>query len=116
MRLQGSLQIGRAPDAPPEQAWALEDDWVSRRHALIEIESPGRAYIRDLGSRNGTLIDGRAVGPEPCQLNPGSIVSFGTHVAMFRFAAETDLEAMEQDFVTPFTPVATASPALARKT
>jgi transcriptional regulator with PAS, ATPase and Fis domain len=115
VRIPGSLQIGRAPDAPAEQGWAVEDDRVSRRHALIEVGAPGRAHIRDLGSRNGTLVDGRAVGGDPVPLGAGSIVSFGTHAAVFRFAAEVDLEAIEQDLGSPFTPVATTSPALARK-
>src|SRR5688572_10424203 len=54
VRIQGSLQLGRAPDAPADQAWALDDDRASRRHALIEADArTGQACIRDLGSRNG---------------------------------------------------------------
>jgi DNA-binding NtrC family response regulator len=116
IRLQGSLQIGRAPDAPPEQAWAVDDDRVSRKHALIEADArSGRAYIRDLGSRNGTLLEGGSVGSEPVPLSPGAIICFGTHAAVFRFAAESDLEAIAHDLQSPLTPVATTSPLLARK-
>jgi sigma-54 dependent transcriptional regulator, acetoin dehydrogenase operon transcriptional activator AcoR len=116
VRIHGSLQIGRAPDAPAEQAWAVEDDRVSRQHALLEADArTGQASIRDLGSRNGTMVDGRPIGSEPTPLRPGAIIFFGTSVAVFRFAVEPDLEAIAQDLSTPFTPVATTSPTLARK-
>ncbi|HEX5273341.1 MAG TPA: FHA domain-containing protein [Gemmataceae bacterium] len=32
-------------------------DWVSRQHCLLRITADG-AFLRDLGSRNGTLING----------------------------------------------------------
>src|SRR5689334_7422271 len=38
----------------------LEDETVSRFHCEIEVQA-GRAVVRDLGSRNGTLVDGVAV-------------------------------------------------------
>src|SRR6185436_19048234 len=114
VRIAGSLEIGRSPDAPTERAWELADDRVSRKHALIELQGD-RATIRDLGSRNGTLVDGQVLDDAPVSLLPGSIVCIGTHVAVFRFAIETDLKAIEQDLATPLTPVATTSPSLARK-
>jgi DNA-binding NtrC family response regulator len=116
IRIDGSLEIGRAPDSPPERAWAVDDDRVSRKHALIEVDARGgHATLRDLGSRNGTLLDGRAVGTEPVALTGGSIIALGTYVAVFRFVTEADLEAIAQDLAHPFTPVATVSPGLARK-
>lgn len=43
----------------------LDDPQVSKRHARIWLEG-ARAWIEDLGSRNGTWIDGRRVeGPAP---------------------------------------------------
>jgi pSer/pThr/pTyr-binding forkhead associated (FHA) protein len=32
-------------------------DWVSRQHCLLRVTTEG-AFLRDLGSRNGTLING----------------------------------------------------------
>jgi len=32
-------------------------DWVSRQHCLLRVTAEG-AFLRDLGSRNGTLING----------------------------------------------------------
>ncbi len=49
----GEVLIGRAPDAEVR----LEDAAVSRQHAIISLDG-GRATIRDLGSQNGTHIDG----------------------------------------------------------
>jgi len=38
----------------------LSDDTVSRRHAELRLVE-GRWYVRDLGSSNGTWVNGRAV-------------------------------------------------------
>lgn len=35
-------------------------DWVSRQHFLLRV-SPDGVFIRDLGSRNGTLVNGMRV-------------------------------------------------------
>src|SRR3954471_13601246 len=118
LRIEGGLEIGRRPDGTAGTSWTVDDDRVSRRHALIQVDPPrGRAEIVDLGSRNGTVVDGRAlVGTEPVPLLPGSILFIGSHAAVFRFVLESDLEAIAQDARNPFTPVATTSPELARKT
>jgi FHA domain len=36
----------------------LVDDKVSRHHAVIEMHDGGRVVLRDLDSRNGTIVDG----------------------------------------------------------
>jgi pSer/pThr/pTyr-binding forkhead associated (FHA) protein len=33
------------------------NEWISRQHCLLRVTSTG-AYLRDLGSRNGTLVNG----------------------------------------------------------
>jgi pSer/pThr/pTyr-binding forkhead associated (FHA) protein len=38
-------------------------DWVSRQHCLLRVTSDG-AYLRDLGSRNGTLVNGVGLSEE----------------------------------------------------
>jgi hypothetical protein len=54
---------------------------VSRQHALLWREA-GSAWVQDLGSTNGTYIDGRRVdGPAP--LTPGCTVTFAA--ATFTF-------------------------------
>jgi transcriptional regulator with GAF, ATPase, and Fis domain len=118
LRIDGSLEIGRRPDAADARAWVVDDDRVSRRHALVEADArQGWARITDLGSRNGTIVDGRPLtnDPRPTRLVQGSIIFIGTHAAVFRFVAEEDLDAIAQDQADPFTPVPTTSPELARK-
>lgn len=56
----------------------LSHDDVSRRHALIWREA-GRSWVVDLGSANGTTVDGVRVAGEPRALQPGSTISFAAH-------------------------------------
>ncbi|MDB4966183.1 MAG: Two-component system regulatory protein [Myxococcales bacterium] len=57
MRLcDGALDIGRA-DTPGGIDGKLEDGRVSRRHARIALDG-GRFTVTDLGSQNGTFVDG----------------------------------------------------------
>jgi hypothetical protein len=48
------LTIGRVAENDVQ----LVDDTVSRHHAVIELQDGGRVVLHDLGSRNGTFIDG----------------------------------------------------------
>ena len=48
----------------------LLDRSVSRRHAEITVDATGRMTIRDLGSANGTLIEGRQVGEGDVDAHP----------------------------------------------
>ena len=59
----------------------LNDQNVSRRHAEI---APGRgAYVvRDLGSTNGTMVNGTRIGGEQ-RLSDGDILSFGSTYVRF---------------------------------
>lgn len=49
---------------------------VSRRHCEVYLEN-GVALIRDMGSSNGTWINGHPVGQQPVQLAPGQQVFVG---------------------------------------
>lgn len=44
-------------------ALRLDDESVSRRHALFTVDGGGLCIV-DLGSTNGTAVDGRSVGPD----------------------------------------------------
>jgi hypothetical protein len=64
--------VGRQADC----GGVLDDPTVSRYHALIELHQGGMT-LRDLGSRNGTELNGRRVsGAVP--LHVGDFVSFGS--------------------------------------
>ncbi len=43
----------------------LNDDTVSRRHCLVAIDEAG-VWVGDLGSLNGTFVNGRLVGQRAC--------------------------------------------------
>lgn len=53
-----SFLIGRSPDA---HLYLPDDRFFSRNHCLLEINPP-HSFIRDLGSTNGTFVNGMRVG------------------------------------------------------
>jgi pSer/pThr/pTyr-binding forkhead associated (FHA) protein len=60
-----------------------ESDWVSRQHCRLLV-SPDGASICDLGSRNGTLVNGSLVVGERT-LKHGDLVQIGPLVFAVRF-------------------------------
>ena len=74
----GNLLIGRLPD----NHLALNHSSVSRRHARISVTQKG-VVIEDMGSQNGTTVNGAdAKGEHP--LRPGDVIRIG-YVPMFYF-------------------------------
>ncbi|SEN08716.1 FHA domain-containing protein [Stigmatella aurantiaca] len=71
--LKGKLLVGRAPPA----AVLLEDDSISRKHAEVERTPQGKVVLKDLGSANGTLLNGEVIGTEPVEIAPGDVLQFG---------------------------------------
>ncbi|RDH09265.1 ATP-binding cassette domain-containing protein, partial [Tsukamurella pulmonis] len=67
----GQLTIGRTPD----NDIALGDMLVSRRHARL-LTGPRGLVIEDLGSANGTQVNGRRIGA-PTALRAGDLVTVG---------------------------------------
>ena len=65
------LLIGRDPDAD----LVVDSARVSRQHALLEPCGDGHT-IRDLGSSNGTWVNGHPV-TEPVVLTPGDVIDLG---------------------------------------
>lgn len=56
--VEGANVIGRDPDC---DVW-IEASGVSRRHARLEVaRGGGRARLEDLGSKNGTFVDGSPI-------------------------------------------------------
>ncbi len=66
-----SLTVGRAD----ESLICIEDDQVSRHHALLTAED-GEYRVRDLNSANGTFVNGQRV--TEAQLEPGDHLQFGS--------------------------------------
>jgi ABC transport system ATP-binding/permease protein len=84
--LKGKLLVGRAPPA----AVLLEDDSISRKHAEVERTPQGKVMLRDLGSANGTLLNGEVLGTEPVELAPGDVLQFGMVEVVYE-AGESNL-------------------------
>jgi len=49
---------------------------ISRIHASITRENGG-TFVRDLGSRNGTTVNGTRIGAQPVPLRPGDVLTLG---------------------------------------
>lgn len=61
----------------------LDDQAVSRQHARITRRADGQYLIEDLGSTNGTFVEGRRI--QRALLFSGCRVQFGPHISL-RFA------------------------------
>jgi serine protease Do len=79
------LTIGRDP-AMAITFDAMRDDTVSRRHAVIKIEStePLSFTVNDLGSSNGTFVNGRRI-DAPSELLPEDTIELGAGGPKFSF-------------------------------
>lgn len=60
------------------------DTAVSREHCRFEIDPASRALsVRDLGSSNGTYVNGKSVGQLPLILKPGDQIQVGATLMIF---------------------------------
>ncbi|MDI7246859.1 MAG: DUF3662 and FHA domain-containing protein [Bacillota bacterium] len=75
----GKVTIGRSGSCDI----VIENAGVSRRHAEI-VREGGRFYVVDLGSTNGTYVNGRKVSKQ--LLADGDLVNFGRVAARFKEA------------------------------
>lgn len=64
--------IGRSED----NNVVLSDRWISRNHAMLQCMDTGDFYLIDLGSRNGSFVNGRRVSI-PVTLRNGDHLTFG---------------------------------------
>ncbi|MBV9719995.1 MAG: FHA domain-containing protein [Candidatus Eremiobacteraeota bacterium] len=71
-QLRSPFELGRARDAEV----FLHDSEVSRRHARFESHN-GAIYVEDLGSRNGTFLNGRRI-DEAIEIRVGDEIDIGT--------------------------------------
>jgi len=70
---EGENIVGRAEDC----GVVLMTRTISRRHTLITIHD-GSCSITDLGSTNGTFVDGERLGHEPVMVIHHAQIAFGT--------------------------------------
>lgn len=72
--VDGEFLVGRSSSCN----LPLDDGLVSRRHARFLLNGDVLT-VADLGSRNGTLLNGDAIGPDPVQLKEGDHITIGSH-------------------------------------
>ena len=60
----------------------IGDPEISRQHARFMREETGYT-VQDLGSTNGTFVDGERLRGEAVALSPGQVISMGSNVRLF---------------------------------
>ena len=74
----GASRLGRAPD----NVFLLYERSISRSHALFDVDPDGEAWLSDLGSTNGTFVDGETV--REIELHDGDTLRVGTTALVYR--------------------------------
>jgi pSer/pThr/pTyr-binding forkhead associated (FHA) protein len=80
--LEGVNVIGRASDA----AIPIDSPGISRHHARIVVTN-GEPTLEDLGSKNGTHLNGSRITTRR-QLSDGNEIRLGTVVLTFRIGSQ----------------------------
>jgi adenylate cyclase len=77
--VQGTCSFGRSPS----NQVVLSDEKVSRRHAIINAQGAKEFWLVDLGSSNGTYLNGRRVN-QPVQLHDQDQIQISRFLITFR--------------------------------
>jgi predicted component of type VI protein secretion system len=105
---EARIVVGRGDDAD----WVILDEELSRAHAEVRRAWDGTT-IRDLGSKNGTRVDGEAIGEREVDLHDGAKIELGDVVLRFRDPAERHLNGDASVAPTAPAPTITTEPAAA---
>lgn len=82
--LGGAISIGRSQD----NTVVLDDSAVSRHHATLTPDGGGRAMLIDLGSANGTTVNGiRILAGAPTRVAPGDNIAIAGIVLILEASA-----------------------------
>ena len=77
----------------------LNDPEVSRNHCRLILDES--YYLQDLGSTNGSFVDGTRLGGEPVRLNNGQIIQLGSNVTLLYQELSDDSSVMATMFAMP---------------
>lgn len=101
LRPGATLTVGRRPGSG---GVALpEDEWASRRHARLSARALGArqaVLVEDLGSSNGTFVDGR-VASGPTLAAPGAVVRVGSTLLVVGEAPRRARESLLEETPPP---------------
>lgn len=64
----------------------LDNPQVSRFHAQIDRTPNGQAWLRDVGSSNGTFVNGQRI-TSPYQLKPGDLIQIGAFKLVYNLTS-----------------------------
>ncbi|PZT72050.1 MULTISPECIES: FtsK/SpoIIIE domain-containing protein [unclassified Streptomyces] len=81
----GTVRVGRSAEADVP----LDDPDVSRLHCEVTVSDDGRVTVADLGSTNGTSLDGAQVRDRPVRLAPGALLRLGESTLRLASGART---------------------------
>ena len=84
--LQTNCSLGRAASNDV----SVDSDQASRRHAVIHLQNIGEFWLVDLGSTNGTLLNGRRIS-QPLRLCNDDQIAIGE--AVFTFCQPQEISA-----------------------
>src|SRR5437773_660289 len=76
--IQGNSSIGRSS----KNLIVIDSQKVSRRHAIINVQNVGEFWLIDLGSSNGTFLNGRRL-HQPVRLCDQDQVVIGDRIFIF---------------------------------
>ncbi|MEW2221509.1 FHA domain-containing protein [Streptomyces sp. NPDC006990] len=79
----GTVHLGRSAEADVP----LDDPDVSRLHCAVTVTDGGTVTVTDLGSTNGTTVEGAPVGRQPVLLRPGATLRIGETTVRLEAAA-----------------------------
>lgn len=79
---KGDEVFSRYADAYPHQV-----NYVSRRHAHIFLKE-GAPFVEDLGSTNGTFVDGTRLDEHAVELGEGNVLAFGGRHFVYRVSLQ----------------------------
>jgi len=83
----GVFEIGRSSKCD----LTIDQDSVSRHHARIARSRDGRYSVADLGSTNGTTLDGTRLNTRPVRFTPGALLRIGESALRVYKAARVDM-------------------------
>jgi phage tail-like protein len=96
------ITIGRAPD----NTLSLSDLLISRRHAEIRVQD-GVPVLIDVGSSNGTRVDGERILPnQPYPITTGTVVQVGSYTITYQPEGATPPGDGEQSPIEQTAPLA----------
>ncbi len=68
---------------------SIDDPFVAAEHVLLTLKEDGRVHVQDLGSRNGTRLDGQRLDAEFGRIVTGAELWIGRTLVRLRTAEQT---------------------------